>query len=196
MLAQKTGEDILYFQYDENDIPVGFVLNDTQYFYITNLSGDIVGITDSSGELIAEYSYDEWGKLLSITTSRENNAEQLAIAEINPLRYRGYYYDTETGYYYLQSRYYDLSICKFINADLPEYAQMQKDEHTGNNLFAYCGNNPVNHLDDNGYWKAEVHNGYKGKHKYYSVSTKRKNIIMVHTTGRLNAVLKNQMLNF
>ena len=144
VLAQKTCEDILYFQYDENDIPVGFVLNDTQYFYITNLSGDIVGITDSSGELIAEYSYDEWGKLLSITTSQENNAEQLAIAEINPLRYRGYYYDTETGYYYLQSRYYDLSICKFINADLPEYAQMQKDEHTGNNLFAYCGNNPMN----------------------------------------------------
>lgn len=153
----------------------------------------ITPITDAQGNELVEYEYDEWGKLILTRADTQLNE---SIANINPIRYRGYYYDTETGYYYLQSRYYDLSICKFINADLPEYAQMQKDEHTGNNLFAYCGNNPMNHLDDNGYWKAEVHNGYKGKYKYYSVSTKRKNIIMVHTTGRLNAVLKNQMLNF
>lgn len=151
VLAQKTGEDILYFQYDSSDVPVGFVLNDTQYFYITNLSGDIVGITDAGGELIAEYSYDEWGKLLSITTSQENNAEQLAIAEINPLRYRGYYYDTETGYYYLQSRYYDPSICRFINADIYEIVNSAKNTNRiGLNLFVYCGNDAVNNADYNG----------------------------------------------
>ncbi|MCI9145695.1 MAG: hypothetical protein HFJ97_04960 [Eubacterium sp.] len=67
----------------------------------------IIGIADENGSVIATYTYDEWGKLLSIETAEENNSEQLKIAEINPLRYRGYYYDNETGYYYLQSRYYD-----------------------------------------------------------------------------------------
>lgn len=149
VLSQKTGEDILYFQYDENDIPVGFVLNDTQYFYITNLSGDIVGITDAGGELIAEYFYDEWGKLLGITTSQENNAEQLAVAEINPLRYRGYYYDNETGYYYLQSRYYDPGLGRFISAD--DFSYIDASEKSSINAYAYCANNPVNFVDPSGH---------------------------------------------
>ena len=109
--------------------------------------GDVVVLSDSDGNIFAEYVYDAWGSLVTINTADENNAEQLALANANPLRYRGYYYDNETGYYYLQSRYYDPSICRFINADLPEYAQALKNNTTGINMFAYCCNNPINDTD-------------------------------------------------
>ena len=95
----------------ESGTPLGFVLNGTQYFYITNQMGDILAITDADGSIVGNYEYDAWGKVLTVDTD---------IAKQNPIRYRGYYYDNETGYYYLQSRYYDSNICRFINADIPE----------------------------------------------------------------------------
>lgn len=147
VLAQKTGNDILYFQYS-NGTPVGFVHNETQYFYITNLNGDVVGITDDEGNLIATYSYDEWGKLLNITTAEANNTEQYEIAELNPLRYRGYYYDNETGMYYLQSRYYNPDLCRFISADAFEY--ISNDTALNLNAYAYCVNNPIMYSDPKG----------------------------------------------
>lgn len=101
----------MYFQYDMNGLPIGFIYNGTQYFYMTNQMGDIIAITESDGNIIAQYVYDEWGKLLNVYAVNEDNAEQVEVANANPLRYRGYYYDTETGFYYLQSRYYDASIC-------------------------------------------------------------------------------------
>ena len=137
----------MYFQYN-NGRPVGFVYKDVQYFYITNLSGDIVGITDDGGNQIAGYSYDEWGKLLSITTAEEGNEEQQKIAELNPLRYRGYYYDNETGYYYLQSRYYDPELGRFISADGFEYIDTDGKYRT--NAYAYCLNNPIAYADPSG----------------------------------------------
>ena len=121
ILSQTDGTNIMYFQYDTNGTPLGFIYNGTQYLYMTNQMGDVISITDAQGNELAEYEYDEWGKLILTRADTQSNE---SIANINPIRYRGYYYDTETGYYYLQSRYYDLSICKFINADLPEYAQM------------------------------------------------------------------------
>ena len=149
ILAQYDDTDNIYFQYN-GDTPVGFILNDVQYLYITNLSGDVTGITDENGDMIAQYTYDEWGKLLEIHTEEEDDEEQLSIAEINPLRYRGYYYDNETGYYYLQSRYYDPSICRFINADVPEVAEISNDNKFGINLFLYCSNDPINNNDPTG----------------------------------------------
>lgn len=140
----------MYFQYDTNGTPLGFIYNGTQYFYMTNQMGDIIAITDSEGNVIAQYVYDEWGKLLNVYTINEDNAEQVEAANANPLRYRGYYYDTETSYYYLQSRYYDASICRFINADIPEIAQLSKGIPAGTNLFTYCNNDPVNNSDPNG----------------------------------------------
>ncbi len=73
------------------------------------------------------------------------------ITNANPLRYRGYYLDSETGYYYLQSRYYDPSICRFINADIPEYILAEKNNFSGICSFAYCMNNPTNNSDPYGY---------------------------------------------
>lgn len=152
ILSQSDGTNTMYFQYDTNGTPLGFIYNGTQYFYMTNQMGDIIAITESDGNIIAQYVYDEWGKLLNVYIVNEDNAEQVEVANANPLRYRGYYYDTETGYYYLQSRYYDASICRFINADIPEIAEISKSIPTGTNLFAYCNNNPTNNVDPTGFW--------------------------------------------
>ena len=136
----------MYFQYDSNGVPFGFIYNNSQYFYLTNQMGDVAAIANSNGFVIAQYNYDEWGKLLSIDASAANTI----IANANPIRYRGYYYDNETGYYYLQSRYYDADICRFINSDIPEIARVSKEVENGVNIFAYCCNNPVNDSDPNG----------------------------------------------
>ena len=82
------------------------------YFYVKNLQGDIVSIVDESGTAIVKYSYDSWGRLLQIEGSKKDT-----IGILNPFRYRGCYYDTETGMYYLKNRYYDPEIRRFINAD-------------------------------------------------------------------------------
>ena len=145
ILSQTDGTDTLYFQYDTNGSPLGFLLNGTQYFYITNQMGDIVAITDSTGAIIANYTYDEWGNVTDISGNTD-------IANTNPLRYRGYYYDNETGYYYLQSRYYDANLCRFINAD--DYNYLDKDIVDGLNLFAYCNNDSVNRFDLDGCYSA------------------------------------------
>lgn len=112
----------MYFQYDTNGLPLGFIFNDTQYLYLTNQMGDVISITDAQGNELVQYEYDEWGAMASITTTN-NTEKENTLANINPLRYRGYYYDNETGYYYLQSRYYDSSICRFINADIYKYIE-------------------------------------------------------------------------
>lgn len=114
ILAQSDGENTLYFQYDTNGVPFGFVWNGTQYCYVTNQMGDVTGITDDSGNLLVQYSYDAWGKLLGTTLTDTNDQTQQQLVALNPLLYRGYYYDFETGYYYLQSRYYDPNIGCFL----------------------------------------------------------------------------------
>ena len=148
LMAQKTGEDVLFFQYGAGGVPLGFVLNGVQYFYVTNQLGDIIGITDSTGKAIVEYTYDEWGNPIQ-TRIRDNTAEQNKIAEINPLRYRGYYYDTETGYYYLQSRYYNPEWGRFISPD--SFGYIDNSTRLGFNAYIYCTNNPVMFVDPTGY---------------------------------------------
>lgn len=147
ILSQTDGTNTMYFQYDTSGTPLGFVLNGTQYFYITNQMGDVLAIIDTNGDIVANYEYDAWGKVLTADTD---------IAEQNPIRYRGYYYDNETGYYYLQSRYYDSNICRFINADLHEIVNVTKDICTGINLFSYCNNNPINNSDPDAHFTLVV----------------------------------------
>ena len=74
-----------------------FLFNGTQYFYLTNQMGDVIGITDNTGSLIATYTYGAWGEVLAVTPATANNSSQLSIANANPLRYRGYYLDQESG---------------------------------------------------------------------------------------------------
>ncbi|MCI8620185.1 MAG: RHS repeat-associated core domain-containing protein [Oscillospiraceae bacterium] len=101
--------------------------------------------------MVASYEYDAWGKVTSVKGSSgailSLEAYPNHIAHVNPIRYRGYYYDNETGFYYLQSRYYDPIISRFINAD--SYGSTGQG-FLGTNMFAYCNNNPVNRIDPSG----------------------------------------------
>ena len=143
VLAQKTGNNVLIWQIDGNGQTVGFNYNGTEYFYLKNAQGDIVGITDASGNIIAEYVYDSWGKVLSVRDAIGTEITNPShVAHINPLRYRGYYYDSEFGLCYLNARYYDPEVGRFISADGTLAG--------GPNLFAYCDNNPVNYYDPDG----------------------------------------------
>ena len=149
LLGLKKGQETLLFLYDETDTVYGLIYNGTPYFYDINLQGDIIGIYDQRGNHVVSYTYDIWGALLAIHS--DYHAE---LALFNPLLYRGYYYDFETGFYYLQSRYYDPTVGRFINADAVDTLVATLDDVTDKNLFAYCDNNPVMRVDDDGeFWK-------------------------------------------
>mgnify|MGYP002566797125 FL=1 len=152
ILSEITGDVQTDYYYDESGNVFGFKRGDSEYYYIRNGQGDIIGILDSSGTQIVSYVYDSWGKLVSVTDASGNDKSGDAsfIGNLNPFRYRGYYYDTESGLYYLQSRYYDPEVGRFINADA-EVASVGESVQ-GYNLFAYCFNNPVNLFDENGNW--------------------------------------------
>ena len=151
---------ILDIVYDESGQPfsIRYKSNPTKegvvYYYVLNAQGDVVGLLNSSGELVVEYKYDPWGKLLeTIIGVDETDSKYAAYNNMglrNPLRYRGYIYDRDTGLYYLQSRYYDPAIGRFINADT--YTTTDADGILSSNMFAYCENNPVNRSDPNGEW--------------------------------------------
>ncbi len=87
--------------YDSEDSVCGIVYCAATYYFLKNQQGDVIAITNKDGEVVCRYTYDAWGKVTSITGSLT------VMGQVNPFRYRGYYYDTETGLYYLQSRYYD-----------------------------------------------------------------------------------------
>ena len=112
------------------------------YIYEKNLQGDIVAIYNTSGVRLVSYTYDAWG---NVSVSNINISGTNAGAQYNPFRYRGYYYDEEIGLYYLNSRYYDPATGRFINSDGVLISSL-----LGYNLFAYCENNPVIRVDNNG----------------------------------------------
>ena len=156
ILSQTDGTNTMYFQYDNSGNPTGFLYNGIQYFYLTNQMGDVIDITDNTGTLIATYTYGAWGEVLATTPTTAGNSAQLAIANANPLRYRGYYLDAETGYYYLQSRYYSSNLCRFLNADMLEFASFEKEAAGGTDIFVYCSNCPTNHKDPTGSIKRTI----------------------------------------
>ena len=141
LVRQTWGSNYIDFLYDESGL-FSFVYNGTQYYYIKNLQGDVVAIANSNGTILVEYSYDAWGDVISIT-----GIEATTLGAINPIRYRGYYFDTDTEFYYLNSRYYDPEIRRFINADI--YISTG-DGFIGCNMYAYCLNNPVMYADYTG----------------------------------------------
>ena len=129
------------FFYDNQGRPNALIYDNAVYYYVLNLQGDVIGLINTSGTYVAQYAYDAWGKVISSSGT---------LADINPLRYRGYYYDSETGFYYLGSRYYDPAIKRFINADEATVAVADNASLSDKNLFAYCDNNPVSRKDDGG----------------------------------------------
>ena len=142
LAADITDAYALYFHYDSSGEVIGFTRTasdtDAEYFYVKNLQGDILKVITATGTEAAAYTYDAWGKLL--TSSGD-------MADVNPLRYRGYFYDTETGLYYLQSRYYDPEVGRFINPDA--YASTGRGI-LGTNMFVYCNNNSIMLSDGSG----------------------------------------------
>ncbi len=134
----------LIFLYDENGDIFGLTYGNDNYYYIKNAQNDVIAIADAWGNILCRYEYDAWGKVLSIT------GDVAWLGQLNPIRYRSYYYDNESGYYYLQSRYYNPEIGRFINAD--GFAGINMDI-VSYNIFAYCSNNPVNCSDYSGQGK-------------------------------------------
>ena len=151
-LYEKFGTTELWFFYDADGNPSGIRYKNgsttTDYYFVCNWRGDVIRIYDGAGAVVANYNYDAWGNVISVTDA--NGAaitDSTHIANVNPLRYRGYYYDSETGFYYLQSRYYDPAVKRFINAD----AMCSTGQGlTGTNMFSYCNSNPVVYSDHSG----------------------------------------------
>ena len=144
----------------------------TNYIVRCTLSGDVDQIYDTKGNLLARYIYDTWGSTLSVTdASGKAITDPLHIANINPIRYRGYYFDAETGLYYLQSRYYDTTTRRFLNAD----TLLGANAGAAYNLFAYCGNNPINMQDSDGLYPIDIDSGSKGRiPEGYSIFSKKR----------------------
>ena len=136
----ESGHPLTMRRYNDADLTHNYIT----LHYICNLQGDVVKLVyGTSNTVYASYTYDAWGNVLSAV---ENGSYDYAA--INPLRYRGYYYDSETGWYYLQSRYYDPALGRFINAD--GYASTGQG-FLGYNMFAYCENNPIIFCDKSGH---------------------------------------------
>ncbi len=140
ILSETKGTATIYYTYDADGTLVSMNYNGNEYFYITNMQGDVVELVDISGTTVVKYKYDAWGNIIYQTPNQP-------IGNINPFRYRSYYFDTETGWYYLQSRYYNPSIGRFISSD----GLLGKTESVSSqNTFAYCENNPIMRIDPTG----------------------------------------------
>ena len=126
--------------YYDNDGVIGCSYNGKDYVYVKDIQGNICAILDENGAAVVIYAYDAWGKHRIMVSSSATN-EQIFVALYNPFRYRGYFYDVETQLYYLNSRYYDPDLCRFVNRDNVAFA----DSSTlgGLNLYSYCNNNPM-----------------------------------------------------
>lgn len=139
--GEETTREFIYL-YDETGM-IGVMYNSTVYYYHRNLQGDVIAIYNTNGEKIVEYAYDAWGNCTLIY------AEDLGFANANPIRYRGYYFDRETGLYYLNARYYSPEWRRFISPDDTGY--LDPESANGLNLYAYCNNDPVNYADPSGH---------------------------------------------
>lgn len=150
LIAMVNGNKTLFFYFDESGNVTSFSYNGAMYFYVKNWQGDIINIMDANGTVLVRYDYDVFGKITAIKDgSNQAITDTASLAFLNPLRYRGYVYDDETGLYYLQSRYYDPETGRFLNADI--YVDTGSGSPLSSNMFAYCQNNAKNHADINGY---------------------------------------------
>ena len=177
---------VLDFIYDESGKPFAMIdqlsAQPKTYYYVLNLQGDVVKLIDQDGAEAAAYTYDAWGNILSQSGS---------MASANPLRYRGYYHDSETGFYYLQSRYYDPTNHRFINADV--YASTGQG-FVGTNMFAYCGNNPMCYSDPDGmrYIDPNIISHGNGRAEYTDTGTRAVSILR-DVTVEVNRALQEEI---
>ena len=166
IVSETWGNNTLIYLYDEAGSPIGMQYRQSgmteglfyTFFFEKNLFGDVVAVYNEYGVKVISYTYDAWG---NVKQTWHNMLAQNLYAQYNPFRYRGYYYDTETGFYYLESRYYDPATGRFINADDIEYLGANGDL-ISYNLYAYCSNNPVVRIDSSGEYYLVIVGAFAG----------------------------------
>ena len=146
ILCEAWGGNTLVPLYDNEESVCGIVYNDEPFYFQKNLQGDIIAIVDKNAHTVARYSYDAWGACTVVADTSE-----CSVAAVNPFRYRGYYFDVDTSLYYLQSRYYDPAVGRFVNADDPIIAEFSSGK-TSHGIFAYCENEPTLNADYQGFF--------------------------------------------
>ncbi len=186
ILKETWGDNTLIPLYDNEDSVCGIIYNDYAYYFLKNLQGDIIAITNNKGEVVASYTYDAWG----VCTIVSDNTG--IIARVNPYRYRGYYYDQEIGLYYLQSRYYDAFTSKFINSDDMglHFATVASGSYSP---WHYCYNDPVNFIDECGYASSSIKDSIKSYAKETWIAwIMNKFFSKVNNYGRLDLIPKGR----
>jgi RHS repeat-associated protein len=146
VIAEVTNGSSIDYRYDGNGKLIALRWNGNEYYYVTNIQGDVIGLIDGNGASVVEYSYDAWGHLTAVSGSMSNT-----LGVINPIRFKGYRIDIETNLFYLQNRYYNASVNRFINADNLALLDMLSSSADIANLYRYCYNQPINQNDSNGY---------------------------------------------
>jgi RHS repeat-associated protein len=153
------GTSYYYFVYDMTGLSCMVTYdgsNYNYYYYLKNVMGDVVEMINSAGTMLAKYTYDAWGRCKVYNPDGTLNTNAAFIGNVNPFRYRSYYYDRETSLYYLQSRYYDPETGRFINADSARILGIGMNVLGGTNLFSYCLNNPIMDIDPSGEFSKEI----------------------------------------
>lgn len=158
ILSEEWNNNLVVYLYDHSDSPIGMRYRTSSmgkdvfytFWFEKNIQGDIVAVYNETGTKVLSYTYDAWG---SKTTTWHNSIGTNLYAQYNSLTYRGYYFDSETNLYYLNSRYYDAALCRFISADGFTVISATPDKLTDKNLYSYCDNNPIVRVDDSGeFW--------------------------------------------
>ena len=139
----------LDFYYDETGV-CSFKHNNTMYYYQKDLTGSIIGVYNDFGSIVAKYRYDAWGNHKVYDQLNQEISLNTFIGNVNPFRFKSYYFDRETGLFWLSSRYYSPELCRFISPDSVEY--LDPRSINGLNLYAYCNNDPINKYDPSGHF--------------------------------------------
>ena len=177
LIYENNGSRETMYYYDAAGQLIGFVVNGSTYYYVRNVQGDIIKILDGNMEEVVEYKYDTWGRVIGM----EGSDYGKWVGSLNPFRYRGYYYDDETGMYYLQSRYYNPDWGRFLNADTDLFANLKNNQH---NIYAYCSNNPIAFSDPNGCYPIKSYTPGIVRYEYYDY------VEILHTdTGTMEVYL-------
>ena len=146
LVSERTGsEKTLWYRYDSSGNVIALTYESEIYMYLRNAQNDIIGLLDKDGKVVVRYTYDSWGQVVKIEGTLKDK-----VGARNPFRYKGYYYDVETGLYYCRSRYYDPAIRRFISADDTQVLRDNLDMLGEKNLYAYCDDNPITRSDSDG----------------------------------------------
>ena len=142
------GQADMRFTYDHTGV-LGCTVGDSLYLYRKDAQGNMIAMLDTDGNIVVQYKDGAWGNHFVLDCEGNEITDTEHIGHRNPFRYRGYYYDTTSGFYYLKSRFYDPETGRFLSPDSVEH--LDHETIGGLNLYAYCNNNPVMYSDPEGH---------------------------------------------